>query len=44
MSGREGGEGIWGMDFIYLHETDDTSCDCFKWGGEGVRGEKMGAV
>jgi hypothetical protein len=32
------GEGIWLMDFIYLHEIDnETSCNCFKeerwWGG-----------
>jgi hypothetical protein len=35
-------EGIWLMDFIYLYEIDkETSCNCFKWGKEGVEGERQ---
>jgi hypothetical protein len=36
------GEGMWLMDFIYLHKIDcsETSCNCFNWGGEGVERER----
>jgi hypothetical protein len=46
---NEGGEGIWLMDFIYLYEyipnwNKETSCNCFKWGREGVGGRDEGAM
>jgi hypothetical protein len=35
------GEGIWWMDFIYVYEmNNETSCSCFKWSGEGLRGRE----
>jgi hypothetical protein len=31
------------MDFIYLYERElKTSCNCFGWGGEGLRGRDNG--
>jgi hypothetical protein len=33
------GDGLWQMDFIFLYETElETSCNCFKWVGRGLRG------
>jgi hypothetical protein len=30
---------MWLMDFIYLYEIEkETSCNCFKWGMEGIEG------
>jgi hypothetical protein len=44
-------EGVWLMDFIYLHKKEqrlhiliqNKSCNCFKWDREGV-GERMGVI
>jgi hypothetical protein len=37
------GEGIWLMDFIHLYGIEQrTSCNCFKWGMEGLEGEDDG--
>jgi hypothetical protein len=34
---RDEGEGIRWIGFIYMmKENDETSCNCLKWGGEGV--------
>jgi hypothetical protein len=36
-------EGIWLMDFIYVYELEqETSCNCFKWGGRRLRGRDDG--
>jgi hypothetical protein len=38
----EYGDRIWLMDFIYIYETElkKTSCNSFKWGGEGAKKER----
>jgi hypothetical protein len=37
------GEGIYLVDFIYLHEIEqEISCNCFKCCGDGVEGERQG--
>jgi hypothetical protein len=40
VNGGDEGEGIWWRHFIYLHEIEETSCNCCKWGGEGVEGKR----
>jgi hypothetical protein len=42
-------EGIWLMDFIYLYlytymKLQETSCNCFKWDGEGLWEEMERAI
>jgi hypothetical protein len=40
-NGGDEGEGTWWMDFIYyMKQNKETSCNCFEWGGEGVKGER----
>jgi hypothetical protein len=35
-------EGIWWVDFIYLHEIEQRNlCNYFKWSGERVKGERL---
>jgi hypothetical protein len=44
VSEEDEGEGIWWMNIIYLNEINETSCICFKWGGEGVEGSLFRTV
>jgi hypothetical protein len=37
------GEGMWLIDFIYcMKQNEETSCNCFMWGREGVEGRDNG--
>jgi hypothetical protein len=42
MNERDYGEGVGWMDFIYLHKIEQkTSCNSFKWAGEGMEVERQ---
>jgi hypothetical protein len=34
----------WWTSYTYMKQNKETSCNCFKWGGEGLRGRDGGSV
>jgi hypothetical protein len=40
VNGEEEGKRIWLMGFICIYEIDQTSCNWFKWDGEGLGRER----
>jgi hypothetical protein len=35
------GEYGWSTLYTYMKQNEETSCNCFKWGGEEVEGGEM---
>jgi hypothetical protein len=32
----------WWTSYTYMKQDEETSCNCFKWGGEGIDGTDDG--